>query len=41
MVDQGVDTDLKKNLVVTKLWLAKMGFNTRKEAIQKDPRFKR
>jgi outer membrane biosynthesis protein TonB len=26
---------------MVELWLAKMGFNTRKEAIQKDPRFKR
>jgi hypothetical protein len=41
MVDKGVDPDYKKNCVVTKLWLAKMGFNTRKEAIEKDPRFKR
>ena len=41
MVDKGIDPDFKKNCVVTKLWLAKMGFNTRKEAIDKDPRFKR
>jgi outer membrane biosynthesis protein TonB len=41
MVDKGIDPDYEKNRVVTKLWLAKMGFNTRKEAIDKDPRFKR
>lgn len=41
MVDQGVDDDLKTNLVVTKLWLSKMGFDTKKAAIEKNPRFKK
>ena len=41
MVDEGIDADYKKNLVVTKLWLSKMGFATNKAAIEKTPNFKK
>jgi hypothetical protein len=41
MVDQGIDSDFKKNIVITKLWLSKMGFDTKKAAIEKNPYFKK
>lgn len=41
MVDEDVDADYAKNLVVTKLWLSKMGFDTKKAAIEKNPYFKK
>ena len=40
ITDEGIDTDLKKNLLVVKLWLSKMGFDTKKAAIAKNPTFK-
>jgi hypothetical protein len=41
IVDEGIDPDYKKNLVVTKLWLSKMGFPTTKASIEKNPYFKK
>ena len=41
MVDAGIDPDYETNFKVAKLWLTKMGSKTTKEAIAKNPRFKR
>ena len=41
IVDEGIDDDYKKNLLVVKLWLAKMGFSTTKASIEKNPIFKK
>ena len=40
ITNEGIDSDLKKNKKVVKLWLSKMGFDTKKAAIEKTPRFK-
>lgn len=39
--DEGIDEDYEKNCKVAKLWLQKMGFNTKKAAIEKNPKFKK
>ena len=40
ITDEGIDPDYKKNIVVVKLWLSKMGFATNKAAIEANPKFK-
>lgn len=41
IVERGIDDDYLKNCTVTKLWLAKMGFDIKKASIAKDPYFKK
>ena len=40
ITDEGIDLDHTKNLVVSKLWLNKMGYDTKKASIEKNPKFK-
>lgn len=40
ITNDGIDPDFDKNKTVVKLWLSKMGYDTKKAAIEKDPRFK-
>lgn len=40
IVDEGIDPDYKKNMVVVRLWLSKLGYKTNKDAIAKNPMFK-
>ena len=40
ITDEGIDSDYKKNIVVVKLWLSKMGYPTNKAAIEANPKFK-
>lgn len=40
IVARKIDKDLDKNMVVVKLWLSKMGYNTKKDVIAKNPVFK-
>lgn len=36
---EGIDDDHDKNLLVVKLWLSKLGWDTKKKAIEANPRF--
>ena len=40
IVEAGIDPDLEKNKKIVKLWLHKMGFDIKKAAIEKNPKFK-
>lgn len=40
ITDSGIDPDLEKNKKIVKLWLSKMGFDTKKASIAANPKFK-
>lgn len=40
IVDKKIDSNFSKNCTVVKLWLSKMGFDTKKKAIEVNPIFK-
>jgi len=40
ITDEGIDTDFEKNKKVVKLWLSKMGYDTKKATVEKTPKFK-
>lgn len=41
IVDKKIDPDFKKNCLIVKLWLGKMGFGVKKQDIEKNPIFKK
>ena len=41
IVDKKIDANFKKNCLVVKLWLGKMGFGVKKQDIEKNPIFKK